>query len=365
MKFDAVLHTSALRAVPEIARQIEAFGFDGLWTSETAHNPFLPLTHAVTATTRIEVGTSIAVAFPRSPMVIAQLAWDLAEQSEGRFILGLGTQIRAHIVRRFSAVWDKPGPRLRDYVLSLHAIWASWQNNRPLRYDGEYYKFSLMTPFFAPAPLAQPRIPIYIAGVNPYLCRLAGELCDGFHVHPFHTARYLREIVLSNIGQGATQAGRSRSDVQLACAIFVVTGANDAEIAANAGAVKAQIAFYASTPSYAPVMELHGWKAIAEQLNGLSVRGQWAEMPDLISDEMLHEFAVVAPYDQLAKRVRERYEGLLDRIAYYFPFQPNESEAMDAAWRDSIAVLSDSRHAADNAAALSSDGSQTALSSSL
>ncbi|MBX3062657.1 MAG: TIGR03617 family F420-dependent LLM class oxidoreductase [Anaerolineae bacterium] len=338
MKFDAALVTSSLRDVPAIAQAAESLGFDGLWTTETAHNPYLPLTLAASASNRLELGTAISLAFPRSPMVTAQIAWDLAEQSSGRFILGLGTQIKPHIVRRFSTTWDKPGPRLRDYILSLRAIWNTFQTSAPLSYKGEFYQFTLMTPFFSPGRINTPDIPIYIAGVNSYLCRLAGELCQGFHVHPFHTVKYLRGMIIPNIEQGAAAAGRTRADIQTACGIFVVTGADDREIADNIFAVKAQIAFYASTPSYLPVLETHGWADLHEKLNLLSRRGEWAEMANLISDEMLHEFAVVATHDQLARKVRERYEGLLDRIMYYFPFEAAKNEAL---WRDAVAVLSD------------------------
>jgi probable F420-dependent oxidoreductase len=340
MKFDATLAYSSLRDVPAIAASAEALGFAGVWTTETARNPFLPLALVANSTERLSLGTSIAVAFPRSPMVTAQIAWDVAEQSGGRFILGLGTQIKPHIVRRFSSVWDSPGPRLRDYILALRAIWRTFQHNAPLRYDGEFYQFTLMTPFFSPGPIKTPDVPIYIAGVNAYLCKLAGELCQGFHVHPFHTPRYLREHILPNIEAGAASANRSRAEVATTCAIFVVTGANDEEIANNSFAVKSQIAFYASTPSYVPVLEAHGWEAIHEQLNALSRKGQWAEMAALITDEMLHEFAVVATRDQLARRVRERYEGLLDRVGYYFPFDPKADHDLDL-WRDAIAHLSD------------------------
>jgi probable F420-dependent oxidoreductase len=271
-------------------------------------------------------------------MVTAQIAWDLADQSDGRFILGLGTQVKPHIVRRFSSVWDSPGPRLRDYIMSLHAIWECFQKNRPLKYKGDFYEFSLLTPFFAPSPIAHPDIPIYIAGVNPYLCKLAGELCQGFHVHPFHTARYIKEVIIPNVAQGASNVGRKREEVALTCAIFVVTGADDKEIEANKNSIKAQIAFYASTPSYEAVMQLHGWDAIAEQLNAMSRQNRWLEMTDLITDEMLHAFAVVAPHEQLATRVRERYAGLLDRISYYFPFELGKDEVL---WRDGVRVLSD------------------------
>ncbi len=337
MKFDAVLHTDHLNDIPDLARRAEQLGIRGLWTTETTHNPFLPLTHVAAHTERLEFGTGIAVAFPRSPMVTAQLAWDLAGQSGGRFILGLGTQVKAHIVRRFSTVWDKPGPRLKEYILALRAIWDCWQNQTPLRFDGDYYKFSLMTPFFAPPPIEQPAIPIYVAGVNAYLCRLAGELCQGFHVHSFHTPRYLREVVLPNVGQGASVAGRSRGDVQMTCGIFVVTGADNQEIENNRLLIKGQIAFYASTPSYQSVLQLHGWESLGEQLNALSRQGRWLEMTALISDDMLEEFAVVAPYDRLAERVRDRYQGLLDRVSYYMPFN---SKVPDSVWQDAIHTLS-------------------------
>jgi probable F420-dependent oxidoreductase len=326
VKFDVTIFPDNLNVSGEIARKVEEFGFDGLWTAETAHNPFLPLTHAASVTERITLGTAIAVAFPRSPMVTAQIAWDLAEQSRGRFVLGLGTQIKAHITKRFSTEWSAPVPRLREYIESLRAIWNSWQHNTPLRYTGEHYRFTLMTPFFAPNPMPYSNIPIYIAGVNEGLCRLAGELCQGFHVHSFHTVRYLKELIIPNIENGLQRANRTRSDITLACAIFVVTGRTDEEMRNNAIAAKSQIAFYASTPSYRAVMGLHGWTEIAERLNQMIREQRWAELWELISDDMLNEFAVVAPPDELAYKVKERYVGLLDRVGYYWPFRPEEED---------------------------------------
>lgn len=326
MLFDVTIFPTDLNAAGDLARQVEDYGFDGLWTAETAHNPFLPLTHAAAATRRINLGTAIAVAFPRSPMVVANVAWDLAEQSKGRFILGLGTQVKPHITKRFSTEWTAPVPRLREYIESLRAIWNTWQNGVPLRYQGEHYKFTLMTPFFSPSPMPYSDIPIYIAGVNEGLCRLAGELCQGFHVHAFHTVRYLKELIIPNIELGAQKALRTRQDVKLTCAIFVVTGRNAEETQNNAIMAKSQIAFYASTPSYAGVMEMHGWGDLAERLNNMSREGRWAEMWQEISDDMLSEFAVVAPPDELPCKVKERYEGLLDRLGYYFPFVPGEDD---------------------------------------
>jgi probable F420-dependent oxidoreductase len=326
MLFDVTIFPTDLNAAGDIARKVEQYGFSGLWTAETSHNPFLPLTHATAATERISLGTGIAVAFPRSPMVVANVAWDLAEQSKGRFILGLGTQVKPHITKRFSTEWSAPVPRLREYIESLRAIWNTWQNAEPLRYTGEHYRFTLMTPFFSPDPMPYADIPIYIAGVNEGLCRLAGELCQGFHVHPFHTVRYLKELVIPNIQAGAEKASRSRADVKLTCSIFVVTGNNDEEMRNNAIMAKSQIAFYASTPSYATVMEMHGWQDLAARLNTMSRENRWAEMWQEISDDMLDQIAVVALADELPYKVKERYTGLLDRVGYYFPFVPGEAD---------------------------------------
>jgi probable F420-dependent oxidoreductase len=326
MLFDVTIFPRVLGTVWSLAKEIEDYGFSGLWTAETSHSPFLPLTHAASATQRIQLGTAIAVAFPRSPMVMANLAWDLAEQSEGRFILGLGTQIKPHITKRFSTEWSAPVPRLREYIESLRAIWNSWQNAAPLRYTGEHYRFTLMTPFFSPDPMPYSDIPIYIAGVNEGLCRLAGELCQGFHVHPFHTVRYLKELVSPNIQVGLERGQRDRSDIKLTCAIFVVTGRNAEEMQHSTIMTKSQIAFYASTPSYATVMNMHGWADIAVRLNQMSREGRWTDMWREISDEMLDEIAVVAPPEELPYKVQERYAGLLDQVGYYFPFVPEDSD---------------------------------------
>ncbi|NDJ87202.1 MAG: TIGR03617 family F420-dependent LLM class oxidoreductase [Chloroflexi bacterium] len=337
MIFDTTIVPEDLNTIPDLAREIETRGFDGMWTPETAHNPFLPLTLAAHTTTRLALGTAIALAFPRSPMTTAYIAWDLAAQSKGRFILGLGTQVKAHITRRFSTEWGSPGPRLRDYILALRAIWHAWQHNERLNYRGEFYSHTLMTPFFQPAPIEHPEIPVYIAGVNTYLCQLAGELCQGFHVHPFHTADYLRDVVITNVEKGAAKAGRSRQDVALTCAIFVVTGANDNELENDKVMVKSQIAFYASTPSYRAVLEYHGLGDLQDQLSKMAREGRWMEMHELISDDMLEKFAVVATHHDLPHKVKARYDGLLDRVAYYMPFQPGEREAM---WQASLDVFS-------------------------
>jgi len=308
--------TAGARSAQKAANTAAQIGYDGFFTAETGHNPFFPLVLAAAAEPQLTLGTAIAVAFPRSPMTIAQAAWDLADQSGGKFILGLGTQVKAHIVRRFSAEWFSPGPRMRDYILALRAIWDTFQTGAPLKYEGEFYKFSLMSPFFNPGPIDQPAVPVAIAGVGPYMSKLAGELCQGFVVHPFHTVKYLDEVVLQHMAEGAAKAGRSLDDVERITTVLVVTGDTEAEIEAAKGPVKSQIAFYASTPDYAAVLETHGWD-IGDRLSQMSRRGQWGELGDLITDEMLAEVAVVAPLDELGQAIRNRYGERVQRVGYY------------------------------------------------
>lgn len=325
LKFDVTAFANDLSQAARLASAVEDFGFDGLWVAETAHNPFLPLAHASLATNRISLGTAIAVAFPRSPMIMAQAAWDLAAMSRGRFVLGLGTQIKPHITKRFSAKWGKPVKQMREYIESLRAIWRSFETGADLKYDGEFYQFSLLPPGLAPPPMPYYRIPIYIAGVNTGLARLAGELCDGFHVHSFHTPRYLREVLLPAFQSGRQASGRS-DKLTLSCAVFVVTGVDATNLEASKQLTKSQIAFYASTPSYRRVLDLHGWADLIPRLNTLLRRNRWSEMHTLISDAMLEAFAVIAPPDELPYALHERYSGLLDRAGFYFPFEPEDRE---------------------------------------
>ena len=333
MKLDLNLREYDLQAVAELARKAEAVGHDCLWTSETQHDPFLPLGIAASVTSKVKLGTAIAVAFARSPMVIAQTAWDLQKASQGRFLLGLGSQVKAHIQRRFSMKFESPGPKLREYVLALRAIWDCWQNGTPLKFEGEFYNFSLMTPFFNPGPIADPKIPIYIAGVNAYMCRMAGEVCDGLHVHPFHTTKYLREFVHPVVSEGLQLSGRSREDFSYATACFVIVGDTERERAANAEAVRQQIAFYASTRTYESVLAAHGWESLSPELHRKSLEGDWKGMARLITDEMLDAVAVSGTYETIGKKLRERYTGLLDRISLYQPYE----SALDAAGRAAVA----------------------------
>jgi probable F420-dependent oxidoreductase len=325
MKIDAALGSLPLQQVPALAQAAEQAGFAAVWTSETQRNPFLPLALVAEHTSRLGFGTAVAIGFARSPTTLAHTAWDLAAQSGGRFMLGLGTQVKAHIERRFGMPWpESPAAKLREQIAALRAIWRCWQTGERLNLRGEYYRLTLMTPFFSPGPIEHPDIPIYIAGVNTGLARLAGEVCDGFHVHPLHTASYLREVVRPAIAQGAARAGRPAESVQMVGSVFVISSLQEREF------VRQQISFYASTPSYRPLLAHHGWEEAGQALSALAARGEWEAMPALISDEMLESFAVSAPLAELGAALQARYAGLLDRLALYRPFVPGED---DDGWR--------------------------------
>ena len=314
-----ISRTLNLADVPAGARLLEDLGYDGMVTPELKYDPFLPLAVAATVTTRLELTTSVAIAFPRSPMITALMAWDLQRASRGRFILGLGTQVKGHNERRYSVPWSAPGPRLREYILSLRAIWDSWQYGKPLRFEGEHYRFTLMTPAFNPGPIEHPRIPVHVAGVNPYNCRLAGELGDGIRIHSLHSREYLADVILPAVEAGASRAGRSLKDVEVCVGVLIATAPDEGELSRRVEEVRRRIAFYGSTRTYMPVFARHGWEATVEQLHELSRRGAWDEMPKLISDRMVETFAVVGTYDRIAARLRERYAGLADRIQFSIP----------------------------------------------
>ena len=325
MLLDAALlssssETPAFDDVPAQAREVEARGYAGLWASEVAHDPFLQLLAAGQATERIQVGTAIAVAFARSPMTLAQTAYDLQRYTQGRFILGLGTQIKAHVERRFSMPWSAPAARMREFIGALHAIWNAWQHGTRLRFEGEHYRHTLMTPMFSPPAHEFGPPPVYLAAVGPLMTQLAGEVADGLLVHGFTTERYLRERTLPALEEGLRTSGRTREQIAVTLPGLVVSGRTEEDMAAAAAAVKATIAFYGSTPAYRPVLELHGWEGLADELHALSVgrrEDKWTAMRDLVDDEVLAAFAVVAAPDGVAAGVRDRYDGLVDRFSVY------------------------------------------------
>ena len=326
MKLDIGMLTHDLRTLPDYARKAEAMGYDTLWSAETQHDPYLPLAVAASATSRIKLGTNIATVFSRSPMVTAMVAWDLQKASAGRFTLGLGTQVKAHNERRFSVKYESPGPKMAEAIRAIHAIWDCWQNGTKLDFKGQFYTFDVMTPFFNPGPIEHPKIPIFVAAVNPYMCGVAGEFCDGMHVHPFNSPKYLRELVQPAVNAGLAKSGRARKDFTYATASFVVVGDTPEERSQQAQMVKQQIAFYGSTRTYQPVLDCHGWGDLTTKLHRKSIEGDWKGMADLITDEMLDTYAVTATYDKLAVALQTRYAGLLDRTGLYQPYPPRQDD---------------------------------------
>jgi probable F420-dependent oxidoreductase len=309
MKIDTFLGTAETASAD--AREAESLGYDGIFTGELNADPFLPLALAAEATSRAEVGTAIAVAFARSPMNLAYAAWDLQRLSRGRLVLGLGSQVRAHVTRRFAMPWGRPAAQLNDYVLALRAIWSSWATGEPLRYTSEHYSHTLMPPAFVPVQHDYAPPPILLAGVGEAMTKVAGEVADGFVAHAFTTPRWLRERTLPTLA-----AGRGSLDgFTIKATAFLATG-TDAQIDTAVRQFRQQLAFYASTPAYRPLLELHGWGALADDLHALTKANRWAEMPALIDDEILHTFAIVAPLAEVAAEVERRFGDTATRLSF-------------------------------------------------
>lgn len=334
MHIDTQIRDMKLREVGPEAARLERLGFECLWTFEAKHDPFLPLAFAAAATETLEVGTNIAVAFARSPYATAQVAWDVQGESGGRLRLGLGTQVRAHVERRLSMPFDRPAARITDYIRCLRAIWRTFQTDERPRYEGEFYQFRLMNPFFNPGPVAKPEIPIYLAGVNPRMAKAAGEVADGFHVHPMHSRSYLSEVVLPAIEEGARANGRTGADVELYAPVFAVWGATEAERAKSEATVREQIAFYGSTPNYRRLYEHHGCGEQAKQLSQHMRNGEFDQMPRLVPDSLMEELTVHGAFSDLPAKLRARADGLLDRCSLYFPIAQDDPDEM---WADFVA----------------------------
>ena len=336
MKVDGGISFDLSKAAAQ-ARQAEEAGYTGVWTAETNHDPFFPLVIAAEHTTTVEFGTSIAVAFARNPMTMANIGWDLQAFSKGRFILGLGSQIKPHIEKRFSMPWSHPAARMREFVLAMRAIWDTWMTGGKLEFRGEFYKHTLMTPFFAP-PAAElgdfgpPKV--FLAGVGELMTEVAGEVCDGFICHGFTTERYLREVTVPALERGRAKAGKSMVGFEIVGPSFVVTGSDDAELETAATGTRQQIAFYGSTPAYRAVLELHGWGELQSQLNSLSKQGKWVEMGGLINDDVLNTFAVVGAPEDIAPGLHDRYGDIIQRISFYTPYATNPER-----WKSVIAAV--------------------------
>ncbi|MEY2626986.1 MAG: hypothetical protein RJB08_745 [Actinomycetota bacterium] len=319
------------------AKEAEAAGYTGAWTAETNHDPFFPLLLAAEHTQRIELGTSIAVAFARNPMTLANIGWDLQSYSKGRFILGLGSQIKPHITKRFSMEWSKPAARMREMILAIRAIWDTWENGTPLNFRGDFYTHTLMTPFFTPdrADLAGFGTPkIFLAGVGELMTEVAGEVCDGFICHGFTTEKYLREVTIPALARGRAKAGKTMDGFEIVGPSFIVTGNNESEMSQAAAGTRQQIAFYGSTPAYRGVLDIHGWGGLQDELNTLSKQGKWVEMGNLINDEILNTFAVVGSPEQVAPELKRRYDDVIQRISFYAPYKSDPER-----WRRVISDL--------------------------
>ena len=306
------------------AAELEAAGYDGAWTAETAHDPFLPLVQAAAATEHLEIGTSIAVAFARNPMLLANIGWDLQAFSKGRFVMGLGSQIKPHITKRFSMEWSHPAARMREMVQAIRAIWDTWLTGSKLEFRGDFYTHTLMTPFFTPDAadlegFGPPKI--LLAAVGDMMTKVAGETCDGIIVHGFTTEKYMREVTMPAIEAGRAAAGKTMEGFEVSGPLFVVTGNNEEEMAAAAAGTRQQISFYGSTPAYRGVLECHGWGDMQDELNRLSKAGEWVKMGEVIDDEVLNTFAVVGEPEQIGAELNRRYSDLVDRLSFYAPYK--------------------------------------------
>ena len=326
MKIDAGLNCT-LQQIPERARELEALGYDAMITAETSHDPLFPLLLAAEHTERIDLMTSIVVAFARSPMTLAAQAHDLNAYSGGRLVLGIGSQIKPHITKRFSMPWSSPAARMREFILAMRAVWDCWYEGKPLDFRGEYYTHTLMTPMFTPTDTEHGAPRVVLAAVGPLMTQTAGETADGLIAHAFTTAKYMREVTLPNIEKGLARAGRSRDDFELCYPGFVVSGNSEEELEKARTGVCKQIAFYGSTPAYRPVLDLHGWGELQGELNAMSKRGLWDEMGTLIDDDILGQFAIVGGPAEVVPRVKERFGGLVDRLVATFPWASEQERA--------------------------------------
>jgi probable F420-dependent oxidoreductase len=336
MKIDGGISLN-LKQAASSAVEAEQAGYSGAWTAETSHDPFLPLLLAAEHTSTIELGTSIAVAFARNPMTMANIGWDLQAYSGGRFVLGLGSQIKPHIEKRFSMEWSHPAPRMREFILAMRAIWDTWQNGSKLEFRGEFYKHTLMTPFFTPdasdlADFGPPKV--FLAGVGELMTEVAGEVCDGFICHGFTTEKYLREVTLPALQRGRAKAGKTMEGFEIVGPSFVATGSTDEEMTNAMSGTRQQIAFYGSTPAYRGVLDIHGWGGLQEKLNTLSKQGKWVEMGDLIDDEILNTFAVVGAPEQIGGELHRRYGDCIQRLSFYAPYRSDPER-----WQRVIADL--------------------------
>src|SRR5262245_13354098 len=318
MRVETTVPLDNWRKVAEVTQRAEAAGFDGIMSAEIANDPFISLAFAALASERIQIGTAIAVAFPRSPMVVANTCWDLHTQSNGRFVLGLGTQVKGHNERRFSVPWSPPVPRIREYVEALRAIWRTWQTGEPLKYEGKHYRFTLMTPEFSPPKNGLPPIPVTVAAVGPAMLKVAGRVCDGVRLHGFATRKYLEQVAIPQLAAGLRAGGRRRDHFNVWGGGFIASGPDQDAVRRQLEEVRYRIAFYGSTRSYHGVFRVHGWEELGEKLHAMSKRGEWAKMAAEVPDEVVREFTAVAPYAELPTAIETRFGGIADTLTLGF-----------------------------------------------
>lgn len=321
-----------LSSVAETARLVESLGYDGLMTEETKDDPFVVMALAAQATTTLGVGTAVAIAFPRSPTNMALSAWTIQKLSKGRFTLGLGPQVRAHIERRYGMKAHPAGPWMREYVQAVRAVWDCWQNGTPLNFEGEFYRMDLMVPLFNPGPLKNPNIPVHVAAVNTVMCQVAGEVADGIRPHPVCTPSYIEQVMLPAVREGAKKAGRSLENFAVSMKPLVASAPNEEELQPKIRDARARIAFYASTPAYLAAFEHLGLQDLAAEAKLLSRAQNWEELPKLISDEVLDQFAVIGTYDKIGKKLVDRFGKVVTNSEFSIPVR-NDME------RDALAQL--------------------------
>ena len=344
MKVETGIPTNDLRAAGEAAARMEALGYDGVVTPEVKNDPFLPLAAAAITTERVSLGTSVAIAFPRSPMITALMSWDIQRASNGRFILGLGSQVKGHVQRRYSAFWSgHPQPQMREYIQSLRAIWNAWQTGDKLDMRGEYYTHTLMTPEFNPGPVPGGPPKVMISAVGPAMARLAGELCDGVRMHGFCTAKYIQDVIWPELHTGAARAGRDPKTLEVSGGGFIVTGETRADVEKNLEAARTRVSFYGSTRTYHGVFEAHGWTDIGPRLHEMSLKNQWEAMPGTVPDDVLEQFVVAGTYDEIVGKIKERFSGICTRIGFSIPVRtPADEERL----REMIRELQEAREPA-------------------
>lgn len=314
MRIATTVPQDDLRKVKAAAQSVEADGYDIITTMENKHDPFLPLAVAAVETERVELATAIAISFSRSPMAVANASWDLNEASRGRFVLGLGTQVKAHNERRFSVPWTPPAPRMREYILGLKAIWRSWRHGEKLAFEGDHYRFTLMPPYFVPESLGLRIPPVTLAAVGPAMLRVAGEVADGVRLHPFCTPKYLEDTIMPELKRGMARSGRERAQFEITGGGFIATGPDDATVAERREWVRYRVGFYGSTPAYYPVFEAHGLEDLGFKLNAMTKAGEWDKLQDAISDDVLEHFLVAARHDELKAGIEARFGGLSDTV---------------------------------------------------